>query len=271
MMELPGLTTLQQHDLLHHFVTALRSRQYRLFRTDKIHDIISYEQRRGKLLAKLERFNDQGTLLCYVADCYNLIGEYEKSNSHHKQARRIAEDHGFYSIECLSCRGHGQSLVDQGKVEEGLDLLRNAVIAGPLCEIDADSYELSALDALVLALVNEGCMSEASHHVTRLCGLAMEKSQETIDIRLPIGLFLKVRIHAASDEVEKATEGLYNILKLLRKHEEQVSESVYHFKEIIKNCMILLRCMQEKKIDVVEIYEDMSKYLAYLDRFFVCA
>jgi ATP/maltotriose-dependent transcriptional regulator MalT len=269
-MQLPNLTILQQHDLLHHFVTALRARQYQKFTTDKIQDIIAYEQRRGTLLAKLQRFKDQGTLLCYIADCYNLTGDYNESNKNHKQARRIAEDHGFYSIECLSCRGHGQSLVDQGIVEEGLDLLRNAVIAGPLCEIDADSFELCALDALVLALVNKGHMSEASSHISRLCELATKNSHDTIDIRLPISLFLKVRIHTASGEVEKATEGLYDILKLLQNNEKQVIESLQHFKEIVKNCMILLKSMREKLLDVGGIHEDMSNYLAHLDRFFVC-
>jgi len=271
MLELPGLTILQRHDLLHHFVTALRARQCQLFTSDKIQDIIAYEERRGKLLAELLRFKDQGTLLCYVADCYNLTGQYEASNKCHKQARRIAEDHGFYSIECLSCRGHGQSLVDQGNVEEGLDLLRNATIAGPLCEGDADSFELCALDALVLALVNQNRMSEATCHITRLCQLALEKSENTIDIRLPIGLFLKVRIHAAADDIKQVTEGLYHILHLLRDNEEQVFESIYHFKEIIINCMILLNCMKEKQIDVTSIEEDMSKYLARMNKVFVCA
>ena len=111
--------------------------------------------RRVELLGNLERFRDQGEVLCNIANQLRMVNSQEEAtrfsmhqamlcvsllvldlptefflHRFYNRARDVGAAHGFFSVECRSCLGLGQMAVDDGREEEGLELLRNA-LAGP--------------------------------------------------------------------------------------------------------------------------------------------
>ena len=62
--------------------------------------------------------------------------------------------------------------MEEGRREEGVELLRNALVAAELNELDDPQYELDALDVLIQALFREFnnlLCSARLHEVLCLC------------------------------------------------------------------------------------------------------
>jgi len=82
-------------------------------------------ERRIELLGKMQHFGDQGLVLCELAD--NLIDHpsFQKEAARtFQRARDVGAAHGFFSVEARACVGLGRLAVQEGRPEEGLDLLR---------------------------------------------------------------------------------------------------------------------------------------------------
>ena len=82
-------------------------------------------ERRIELLGKMQRFGDQGLVLCEFAD--NLIDDsslQKEAARNYQRARDVGAAHGFFSVEALACLGLGRLAMQEGRAEEGLDLLR---------------------------------------------------------------------------------------------------------------------------------------------------
>ena len=79
--------------------------------TEHTVSILCLEERRAELLCKLERFRDQGETLCGLAEnvllCHGSAG-LSGSAKLYQQARKIGEQHGFFSVECKACIGLGR-------------------------------------------------------------------------------------------------------------------------------------------------------------------
>ena len=69
-------------------------------------------------------------MLCVSLLLLDLPTEFYLAR-YYNRARDVGAVHGFFSVECRSCQGLGRIATDEGRVEEGLDLLRNA-LAGPV-------------------------------------------------------------------------------------------------------------------------------------------
>jgi hypothetical protein len=105
------------------------------------------------LLGKRQRFRDQGEEMCFLADNLRAAGKRQEASLYCQKARKVGEAHGFFSVECRACLGLGQEKMEEGRHEEGLDLLRNALAAVPLSENEGYSTcELPALLWLIDAL-----------------------------------------------------------------------------------------------------------------------
>jgi len=156
-------------DILHIFAIAHAMPSVSTLTGSRDHalSIIRLQGRRVELLGKLERFRDQGESLCTIAGYLQSDGKREEAiryfahqamprasllptkyltqqvlqagtwrrtefflDRYYNRARDIGEAHGLFSVECVTCLGLGHIAMNDGRAEEGLDLLRNA-LAGP--------------------------------------------------------------------------------------------------------------------------------------------
>ena len=136
-------------------------------RRDHALSVIRLQGRRVELLGKLERFRDQGEALCSIADYLQFDDKREEAtryfahqamprasflptehlsqqvlpagtwrrtefflDRYYNRARDVGQAHGCFSAECTCCLGLGKIAMHDGRAEEGLGLLRNA-LAGP--------------------------------------------------------------------------------------------------------------------------------------------
>jgi len=140
--------------------------------------IVRLEARRAELLGKMQRFRDQGEVLCRVAEDLPGLGRRQEAVGYFKRARKIAEAHGFFSVECLWCFGFGKLAMEEGRHEEGLELMRNALVCVPLCEEKDTIIELDVLHAFIDALFHTHAIDEAEPLVARFLEVAKAESQK---------------------------------------------------------------------------------------------
>ena len=143
-----------------------------------IDSIVRLETRHVELLGKMQRFRDQGEVLCGVADHLLFLGERDEAEETLKRARNLAEAHGFFSVECQSCLGLGRLSMKEGRDEEGVQLLRNALVCVPLCEVDTSGNELNVLFALTTALFLTHAIDEVEPLVSRYLEAAKAQSDK---------------------------------------------------------------------------------------------
>ena len=90
--------------------------------------IVRLETRRGEVLGRMQRFRDQGQSMCGIAEQLHILGKTQEAAGYFQRARKLGEAHGFFLLECESCLGLGQLARVEGRDEEGLELLRNALV-----------------------------------------------------------------------------------------------------------------------------------------------
>jgi hypothetical protein len=123
------------------------------------------------LLGQGQRFRDQGEAMCSLANSFCMAGKRQEASLCYQKARKVGEAHGFFSVECRACLGLGQDKIVEGCIEEGLDLLRNALVASRLSENEGYStWELPVLELLIEVLF----LTEAIDEVDCLNNLAHE-------------------------------------------------------------------------------------------------
>jgi len=134
------------------------------------HDLslISLGEQRVDLLGKMQRFRDQGEEICAIANYLKHTGKRQDAARYYQKARKVGEAHGLFSVECKACRGLGKLAVEEGRTEEGLDLMRNALAAVPLSEHEGtDKWELYVLNPLIGALFKTHAIDEVEPLVMR--------------------------------------------------------------------------------------------------------
>ena len=91
------------HDLLEMFSFAHGRALNSTGSKDHCLSTVRLETRRGDLLGKMQRFRDQGVALCSVSEQLLTLGKRQEAAGYLQRARKIAEKHGFYSVEFESC------------------------------------------------------------------------------------------------------------------------------------------------------------------------
>ena len=135
-------------------------------------EVIKIESRRAELLGKIDRFRDQGEALCTCATHLLLVSKEDEAAGYYKRARDLGEAHGFFSVESDACQGLGKLALGDGRREEGVELLRNAVAAAKLNEDDDFHYELVALRDLIGGLFATGAIDEVAQVVPPIQSLS---------------------------------------------------------------------------------------------------
>ena len=86
-------------------------------------------EKRIELFGDLERLRDQGDHMCNLASTLFSLGHIKDAVTQFERARALGAAHGFFSVECAACHGLGELAIRDGRDEEGLDLLRNALVS----------------------------------------------------------------------------------------------------------------------------------------------
>jgi len=127
---------------------------------DHARSCVILEERRIPLIGKLQRFWDQGKTMCELSDILRSLDRKSEAVSWYQRARDVGAAHGFFSLESTACEGLGWAAMEEGRHEEGLALLRNALVAAELNELDDPKYELEALTPLIMALFKTNSINE---------------------------------------------------------------------------------------------------------------
>ena len=165
---------------------------------DKSLSIVRLETRRAEILGKMQRFRDQGETLCRAADYLRIFGNLQEAEGYFLRARKIAEAHGFFSVECKSCLGLGKlAMLLEGRQEEGVDLLRNALVCVPLCEEEVNTMELNVLQTFTDALFCTHAIGEVEPLVARYLEAAKKESERHGSLRFwdVHSLYTSARLH----------------------------------------------------------------------------
>jgi hypothetical protein len=168
-------------EVLNAFSTAHRgiSMGYQATRSeDHARSSIELEERRISLLGKLQRFRDQGETMCMVSTLLRSLERHSEAATWYQRARDVGAAHGFFSLESLACTGLGSVAIDAGRREEGLALLRNALVAAELNELDDPKYELDALQSLILVLFETKSIDDVEPLVLRYREAAKVQSEK---------------------------------------------------------------------------------------------
>jgi len=135
-------------------------------------------ERRIPLLGKLQRFRDQGEAMCNLSNILRLLERNSEAATWNERARDVGAAHGFFSLESTACIGLGTEAMEEGRREEGLALLRNALVAAELNELDDPKYELDALKTLIYTLFTTNSIGEAEPLVLRFREAAKAQSEK---------------------------------------------------------------------------------------------
>ena len=138
--------------------------------------IISLGKQRVEILGKMQRFRDQGVEICVIAKHLKHVGKRQDAAEYYRKARKVADAHGFFVVECKACQGLGELAVEDGHTEEGLDLLRNALATLPLAEHSGDEWEIPVLSTLIRALFKTHAVDEVEPLVMRFREAATAES-----------------------------------------------------------------------------------------------
>jgi hypothetical protein len=119
------------------------------------------------LLGKLQRFWDQGYTMCRLSNILRSLERNSEAVTWNQRARDVGAAHGFFSLESIACTGLGRAAMKEGRHEEGVALLRNALVAADLNELDDPAYALDALQYLIFALFETESIDEVEPLVLR--------------------------------------------------------------------------------------------------------
>jgi len=165
-------------EILHNFSTAHQMGWQATGSADHARSFSALQERRIPLLGKLQRFRDQGEAMCILSDMLRFLERKSEAATWYQRARDVGAAHGFFSLESSACTGLGTAAMREGRHEEGVALLRNALVAAELNELDDAKYELDALRSLINLLIKTNSIDEVEPLVLRYREAAKAQSEE---------------------------------------------------------------------------------------------
>jgi tetratricopeptide (TPR) repeat protein len=143
----------RQIALLNTLLEALREYGLNTWLKNRMSEMIPLLKKLADIEGQIQRFRDQGETFVRIADCCNNLEDYTQAIDYFQRARKVGEAHGFFRLESEACRGLGELFLKDGRLDEGMGLLRNAVAAAPLAEGDTQYLEVVALNALLSSVL----------------------------------------------------------------------------------------------------------------------
>jgi hypothetical protein len=132
-----------------------------------------YAERLIPMLGELQHFRDQADAMCMLSRLLGAVGRKSESATWFQRARDVGAANGFFSLESKACVGLGNLAFLDGRHEEAEGLMRNALVAAELNEMDDPEYELYAISPLIKMLFETSCIDEVEPLVLRYREAAM--------------------------------------------------------------------------------------------------
>jgi len=164
--------------ILTFFVVAHRMRFRQTGDTDHARSYCTLLEWQIPLLGNLQRFGDQGHAMCNLSHILQSLERHREGVVWSQRARDVGEAHGFFSLESKACLGLGKAAVNGGRHEEGLALLRNALVAAELTELDDSKCEREALQVLLQVLFQDRAFDEVEPLLVRFKEEAKAQSEK---------------------------------------------------------------------------------------------
>jgi hypothetical protein len=165
-------------EILKTFSVAYQTGYQAIGRKDLARSYVGLMERCIPLLGKLQRFRDQGEAMCAVASKCSILDSNNDAKTWYQRARDVGAAHGFFSLESKACVGLGQAAAEEGRDEEGVALMRNALKAAELNELDNPALERDALMSLICALFKTNSIDEVEPLVLRYREAAQANSEK---------------------------------------------------------------------------------------------
>jgi len=221
---------------------------------------IRLQERRVELLGRMERFRDQGEAICSIADILLALRKMEEATTTYTRARDIGAAHGFFSVESDACLGLGQVAMQEGRHEEGVDLLRNALAAAPLNEANERCYEMNALRKLIDALFQTNAIDEIEPLVLRFREVAQvetERSGSLCSSEFRI-IYIRARLHEARGRPHEAAREVRALLALIRENRATVQEMAVSFRAFMEQASVDLNVLDPETGDdeLIDVWVD---------------
>ena len=138
-------------------------------------------ERSVQLLGDLERFREQGGVMCRIGGCRMYLDDAAGATSWFEKARQLGQTRGFPGAECEALLGLGRVEFEEGREREGEERLRHALTVLERVE-DGDGREnLERLirDVLANFLLETDRYEEAEPLIRRLRELAAVSTDPT--------------------------------------------------------------------------------------------
>jgi tetratricopeptide (TPR) repeat protein len=228
------------------------------------------QSRAAEFMCLMECYRDQGEAICQAGDHMLCSGDVEQSTILFKKARTIAEAHGFFSVECLSCHGLGNCCASNGDDDESLEFLRNALAAAPLSEHSCDRLELNLTECVASSLYAMKRYAEAEELMPRLKDLSRSDSlaRNSLNIIEVAAFFLRVRLYEQRDELADASMEIRTLGALLENNLVHVLDNAGDFLEML-NALVTLKIFRRSYrpddpiMKIWEVYEKVGGYVRW--------
>jgi len=116
--------------------------------------------------------------MCNLSNILRFLERHSEVATWSQRARDVGAAHGLFSLESTACMGLGRTAFNAGRHEEGLALLRNALVAAELNELDDPKFELDALMPLIGMLFKTNSIDEVEPLVLRYREAAKARSEK---------------------------------------------------------------------------------------------
>ena len=170
--------------------------------------------------------------MCSLSDMLRFLERKSEAATWYQRARDVGAAHGFFSLESKACEGLGRVAINAGRHEEGVALLRNALVAAELNELDDPQYELSALQVLVEALFTTKSIEEVEPLVLRYRELVKaEREIQGFCLREVVSVVCSARLHEVMCPCIPCWEPLLNAPSLLAARPSRICYRVIRARE----------------------------------------
>ena len=129
------------------------------------------------LEGKLQHFLSQGKTMCDISEVLGLLDRKSEAATWSQRARDVGAANGFSTIESRSCISLGTASINEGRREEGMALLRNALVAAELNELNP-RFEMVALKCLISALFLTYSIDEVEPLILRFREMVKAQSEK---------------------------------------------------------------------------------------------
>mmetsp|Transcript_48962 Transcript_48962/g.111528 ORF Transcript_48962/g.111528 Transcript_48962/m.111528 type:complete len:271 (+) Transcript_48962:1-813(+) len=225
------------------------------------------EKRLVDLLGKEERFRHQGEAMYTMANQLFTSGEFEEAEKWYARTQKLAEAHGFFSLESRRCLGLGLVALEEKRDKDGMELLWNSLVAARLDEIEDGLSELSALTVLIPVLTTRKELDEAEPLVLRFREAAKEQSRKLgqFSSQELEGIYLSAKLQKARGKPHEAVNELRSLLDLLRANTAAVRETVLPMRQElrVRVSWLLKELFEESgEQELISMHHELVKLLA---------